>query len=154
MPAPKRMQQAISKNVSRLSARSVCRINRVAMRELMKGGAFLLFISFLLALIQSCSMDNSIIKPACFIYEIDLDEKWWYPQDKPEESPLYFQANGLLKIEGQADSITFRIENCNKLRITNLATHSQELWTIKAVTGAVLYIQYPVKGLVTYSRNR
>jgi len=124
------------------------------MREFVKGVVMLVSISFLLALIQACSLDNGILKPLCPVLEMDLDERWWYPQNIPAEPALYFQANGLIKVEGQTDSLSFVLENCNKLNVTNLTAGTEAQWVIKSIIDDVLSIQFPARGTVIYSRKR
>jgi len=119
-----------------------------------KGGVFLMVVSLLVALIHSCSIDNGILRPACLISEVDLDEKWWYPQDIPTEPAIYFRANGLLNQEGQTDSLSFMLENCNKIRVTNISANSQERWIIRYISDIDLSIEYPSKGIVVYSRTK
>ena len=122
------------------------------MKELVKGGAALIFLSFFIAFVHSCSMDNGILRPACLVSEMDLDRKWWYPQNNAGEPALYFQPNGLIRIEGQTDSLSFVLENCNKIRVTNYTQNYQEQWVIKNISDMNLSIEYPQKLLVEYSR--
>jgi len=119
-----------------------------------KSGVVLLMVSFFLALLQACTQDNGILKPACTVSEVDLDEKWWYPQDNITEPAIYFRSNGLINIEGQSDSVSFKLSNCNKIVVTTLANGSSEMWVIKRITNEELSIQYPAKGMVTYDRTR
>ena len=124
------------------------------MRKILSGGALLIIISFLLALVHSCSKDNGMLKPFCNISEVDLDEKWWYPENNTVEAAIYFRSNGLINIKGRTDSISFLMENCNKIHVTNLSTGYQEQWVIKNLSDKTLSIQFPVKGLVTYSLTK
>lgn len=120
---------------------------------MMKGGVSLVMVSFLLALVHACS-DNGILKQACLVSEVDLEEKWWYPQNASGEAPVYFQSNGLIKIDGRTDSLSFVLRNCNKVMVSNLTAHTGEQWIIKSITDASLAIQYPAKGMVLYARQR
>jgi len=123
------------------------------MRGLIRGFAILFAISFSLALLHSCSLDNGILKPSCLIFEVDLDEKWWYPEDNSAR-PLYFRSNGRLLIEGETDTLTFRLQNCNKLAVTNENQLTEEEWVIKYITDTDLQLQYPDHKLLTYKRKR
>jgi len=124
------------------------------MREFVKGGVLMVVVSLMVAFIHSCTVDNGILRPACLVSEVDLSEKWWYPQENPTEASLYFRANGLLNIEGQTDSVSFMLENCNKIRVSNLSANDQEIWMIKFINDSDLTIQHPSKGLIAYSRMR
>ncbi len=122
------------------------------MREAVKSGVFLLVV--FCAFVHSCTTDNGDLQPLCAINEMDIAEKWWYSQNNSNEPALYFRGNGLLIVEGRADRLSFTLENCNKIRVTNLATHSEELWVIKSITKAALSIRYPSKSVVAYALTR
>ena len=144
----------LKKRITATAARLFCVFLKPAdMRGLTRGVVSLCALSFLLALLHSCSLDNGILKPSCLIFEVDLNEKWWYPQDNTSR-PLYFRNNGLLMIEGQTDSVTFILENCNKLAITNKKQFTEEQWVIKYITDTDLQLQYPDDKLVTYLRKK
>lgn len=123
------------------------------MRGVFKGSVFLFLLSFSLAVLHSCSLDNHILKPSCLIFEIDLNEKWWLPQDSAYQ-PLYFRSNGRLRIEGKTDTLTFLLENCNKLAITNNSMLTAEEWAIKRITENDLHLQFPDEKVVMYLRKR
>ena len=123
------------------------------MRGLIRGVASLFVLSFLLALLHSCSLDNGILKPSCLIFEVDLNEKWWYPQDNSAH-PLYFRSNGRLIIEGQTDTMTFLLQNCNKLIVTNENKLTKEQWVIKYITDTDLQLQYPDNNVALYLRKK
>lgn len=99
-------------------------------------------------------MDNGVLRPSCTVFEVDLDEKWWYPHENPARPAIYFKANGVLKVEGKTDNLSFTLENCNKIRVFNQVIGDDELWVIKKLTADALSIQYPSKELVEYSRKK
>ncbi|MDZ4844907.1 MAG: hypothetical protein SH857_05080 [Chitinophagales bacterium] len=123
------------------------------MRGLIRGVSMLVALSFSLALLHSCSLDNGILKPSCLIFEFDLNEKWWYPQDNSAQ-PIFFRSNGRLLVEGQTDTLTFLLQNCNKLMITNENQLTEEQWVIKYITDTDLQLLYPDNRLVLYLRNK
>lgn len=122
------------------------------MREAVKSGIFILVV--FCAFVHSCTTDNGDLHPVCGITEIDFAEKWWYSQNNSTEPALYFRGNGLLLMEGRTDSLSFTLENCNKIRVTDLTTHNEELWVIKSITKSALSIQHPSKVVVDYALTR
>lgn len=123
------------------------------MRGLIRGATLLFAVSFSLSVFHSCSLDNGILKPSCLVFEFDLNEKWWYPQTASAH-PLYFKSNGRLMIEGQTDTLTFVLENCNKLMVTNENQLTEEQWVIKYITDTDLQLQYPDSKVVLYKRKK
>lgn len=120
---------------------------------MIKGVYTLFMVSMLLAFMHSCTLDNHILKPSCLIFEVDLNEKWWYP-DEQTEHPVYFRSNGRIRFEGQTDSLTFVVENCNKLRVTDHSALTQNQWVIKHISLEELHLLFPNEKLVKYTRRR
>lgn len=123
------------------------------MRGLTKGGIALFIISFFISLFHSCTLDNGILKPSCLVFEIDLNEKWWHPHDNASKA-IYFRSNGMVVMDGVTDTITFTLENCNKLYIANQRALTEEIWVIKRITDQELQLQFPNDKLVLYQRKQ
>lgn len=123
------------------------------MRGVFRGFIALTIVSFLLTLLHSCTLDNGILKPSCLVFEVDLNEKWWYPQDHAEK-PIYFKSNGDIRMNGRTDTLTFIIENCNKIMVTDHHANTEEQWVIKRITDVELSLQYPNDKLVMYQRHQ
>jgi hypothetical protein len=101
---------------------------------------------------HSCTLDNHILKPSCLVFEIDLDEKWWYPEDD-NYKPVFFGSNGYIRTEGLTDSLTFSLENCNKIMVMDHIAIKEEQWVIKRITQEELHLEYPNDRLVKYNRK-
>ncbi|GIV32886.1 MAG: hypothetical protein KatS3mg031_0421 [Chitinophagales bacterium] len=125
------------------------------MRGYVRGAGTLLAFSFFLALINSCSLNNGILKPSCTIFPIHLVEYTWLPQPPfDQRAPLIFRSTGVLEVAGVHDSITYTLQDCDRLEIINHNRYSLEHWHIKRLTDVLLDIHYPQGYTVHYTRAR
>ncbi len=122
------------------------------MRDTMRGLIALAIVAFLFSMLHSCSLDNHILKPSCVVFEVDIVEKWWMPKESGEQR-VFFGSNGYMKMDGISDSVTFSIENCNKIMVTNLSANTMEQWVIKYITDKDLHITFPDGRAVEYERT-
>ena len=113
----------------------------------------LLLVAFLLSVFQACQ-DNTILKPTCRIFQIDLVEKWWYPEETygGRFTKIFFTADGQVKMPLTNGDPNYTIENCNSIRVENPADISIDHWTIKRLTDKELVINYGRDYAVTYKR--
>ncbi len=117
----------------------------------MKGAVALLSVSFFLALVNSCSLNNGILRPSCTVFHIHLVECKWQPTGLyAATSSIYFRSLGNIEIQGEKDSITYTLNDCNLLEVTNHTKSSYEEWTIEKLTDIDLEIQYPDGKKVSY----
>jgi hypothetical protein len=80
---------------------------------------YLTAVSFLIATVHSCSLNNGIITPPCKVFEADLTDRWWYPHGGKSEDGIYFSSNGSFMRRNSNDSMTYTLYNCNKIDIQN-----------------------------------
>ena len=81
---------------------------------------YLTLVSFFVALVHSCSLNNGILTPPCKVFEADLTDRWWYPETGSLNDGIYFKSDGwCMKRNAPGDSITYTLQNCNKVQITN-----------------------------------
>jgi hypothetical protein len=69
---------------------------------------YLTLVSFFVALVHSCSLNNNILTPPCKVFETDLTDRC-----------IYFDSDGTCVKRNSTDSITYTLNNCNKLNIVN-----------------------------------
>lgn len=115
----------------------------------------MLSLAYLLAVFQACQ-DNSILKPACRIYEVDLVEKWWYPAETygGRFTKIFFTADGEVKMPFANGDPNYSLENCNTIRVENAADISIDHWTIKRLSDKELVIDYGRDYTVAYTRRQ
>jgi hypothetical protein len=80
---------------------------------------YLTLVSFFVALVHSCSLNNNILTPPCKVFETDLTDRWWYPEAGSVNDGIYFDSDGTCVKRNSTDSITYTLNNCNKLNIVN-----------------------------------
>ena len=120
----------------------------------MRGVLFVIAVALFLAGFQACQ-DNSILKPSCRIFEVDLIEKWWYPVESTGGSftKIFFAADGQIIKPFENERLNYSLENCNAIRVENSTDLSLDHWTIKRLTDKELIISYGRDNSLTYSRH-
>lgn len=88
----------------------------------------LVVIALVFATMQSCSLNNDILKPNCEVFEVELVEKAWHPADNREQ--LIFHSNHRLEVNNSQEDITWEISNCNTVMVTNHTAGTLQAWTI------------------------
>lgn len=118
----------------------------------MRKWLFFTFVAFVMALIHACSLNNSIIKPNCQVFQIEMVEKWWVPNNEPTSTPdkIYFQSNGTMKKYADTDSISYELQNCNSLVMHNANTGETKQWVIKDLNPDRLVLEQDNNSTVTY----
>ena len=118
-----------------------------------RGVIFLTLVSLFLAFFQACQ-DNSILKPACRIFEVDLVEKWWHPVDTQDgrHQKVFFGADGRI-VTPFGNEMKYTLENCNAIRVEDPNDISIDHWTIKKLSDKELTISYERDYTVSYKRS-
>jgi len=80
---------------------------------------YLTLVSLFVALVHSCSLNNEILTPPCKIFEADLTDRWWYPENGNSKTGIYFASNGNCMKKSSNDSLTYTLQSCNKINIIN-----------------------------------
>ena len=116
----------------------------------MRKWLFFTFVAFVMAMIHACSLNNSIIKPNCQVFQFEMADKWWTPTGETG-SQMYFSSAGDMKTKTGTDNVTYTIQNCNSLLWVNHTSGESKEWIIKQLDPKKMVLQMDNKQMVTFT---